>query len=255
MKTFFETRPVVGSLILWAAWLVFVMLSALVLAALFPGLAGYGSGASASLVIILVGVVLVAALLAAFRWWRMAGFVGPSQWRNLRLLWLPALTLLLPLLGGVRPLEPAVIGTLLVGYVATGFVEEGLYRGAILGLLRPTGIWRAVLISSLLFGLAHLGNILLRGTPGLIALQALGSATGGVGLAALRLRTRTIWPLIALHALADLFIQMGGLPIPLASAAHDIFLLVYGIYLLRPSILPQVEAEPEERRALEPSRA
>ena len=67
MKTFFETRPVVGSLILWAAWLVFVMLSALVLAALFPGLAGYGSGASASLVIILVGVVLVAALLAAFR--------------------------------------------------------------------------------------------------------------------------------------------------------------------------------------------
>ncbi len=38
----------------------------------------------------------------------------------------------------------------------------------------------------------------LRGNPGLIALQALGAATGGVGMAALRLRT--IWPVIGLHA-------------------------------------------------------
>ncbi|MFN8498424.1 MAG: CPBP family intramembrane glutamic endopeptidase [Anaerolineae bacterium] len=255
MKSFFETRPVVGSVILWAAWVLFVTLGALVLAAFVPGLPGYGAGVSASLVLILVGVVLVAGLLAAFRWWRMAGFVGLSQWRDLRLLWLPLLTLPLPLLGGLRPLERSALGILIVGYLATGFVEEGLYRGAILGLLRPTGIWRAVILSSLLFGLAHLGNILLRGNPSLVALQALGSATGGVGLAALRLRTRTIWPLIAIHALNDLFLQMGTLPVPLVDAAHDIILLVYGIYLLRPSILPQIEAEPDELRSLEPRRA
>ncbi len=255
MKAFFETRPVAGSVILWGAWLAFVTLGALILAALVPDLAGYGTGVSASLVLVLVAVVLVAGLLAAFRWWRMAGFVGLSKWRNLHLLWLPVLTLPLPLLGGLRPLEPAVLGSLIVGYVATGFVEEGLYRGAILGLLRPSGIWRAVLISSLLFGLAHLGNIALRGNPGLIALQVLGSATGGIGLAALRLRTRTIWPLIAIHALNDLFLQMGTLPVPLVDAAHDIILLAYGIYLLRPSILPQLEAEPEETPAAQPSHA
>ncbi|MFN8475629.1 MAG: CPBP family intramembrane glutamic endopeptidase [Anaerolineae bacterium] len=255
MKNWFETHPIVGSVILWAAWLVFVTLGAFALAALVPGLPGYGTGISASLVLILVGVVLVAGLLAAFHWWRMAGFVGPSKWRHLSLYWLPVLTLPLPLLGGLRPLEPAVLGTLIVGYIATAFVEEGLFRGAMLGLLRPTGIWRAVIISSILFGMAHLGNIVLRGNPGLIALQALGSATGGVGLAALRLRTRTIWVVIAIHALNDLFLQMGTLPVPLVDAAHDIILLVYGIYLLRPSILPRLEAEMEETRAYEASRA
>ena len=55
----------------------------------------------------------------------------------------------------------------------------------------------------------------------------------GVGLAALRLRTNTIWPLIAIHALHDLSLQLGTLPIAAVEAPISTIICVYGIYLLR----------------------
>ena len=42
--------------------------------------------------------------------------------------------------------------------------------------MRPTGLWRAVLVSSLLFGLGHLGNSVLRAISPIIAAQALAPA-------------------------------------------------------------------------------
>ena len=120
-----------------------------------------------------------------------------------------------------------------VAYAATAVFEEGMWRGVMLGLLRPTGVWRAVLISSLLFGLGHLGNTALRGISFLIVLQAFGAAIQGIGFAALRLRTNTIWPLIIIHGLHDLSLQMSTLPIPLLEAPMETALCIYGIVLLR----------------------
>jgi uncharacterized protein len=133
----------------------------------------------------------------------------------------------------VRPLSAVAVSVLIVAYIATAVFEEGLWRGVVLGLLRPTAIWRAVLISSLLFGLGHLGNTALRGVSPIIAAQALGAAVQGVGFAALRLRTGTVWPLIGIHAVHDLFLQMSTLPIPLLEAPLDTELLAYGVSLLR----------------------
>jgi membrane protease YdiL (CAAX protease family) len=95
------------------------------------------------------------------------------------------------------------------------------------------GVWPAVLISSLLFGLAHLANSALRGVSIVIAAQALGAAVQGIGFEVLRLRTHTIWPLIAIHALHDLFLQMSILPIPLVDALIATVTAVYGFALLR----------------------
>ncbi len=246
MKRFFEERLWAAVAIIYAINIAFVLLGARLLSALFPDMPGYGRGLSQSLILVLVGVLLVAALLTAARWWRRAGFVGPSHWRALHLFWLPVLYLPFHFVGGIHPLAPDELVTLIIAYAATGFYEEGMYRGLILSIVRPKGIWTSVIVSSVLFGLAHLTNILLRGNPGLIALQALGAATDGVGMAALRLRTRTIWPGILLHMLHDLFLQMSTLPVPLMDALYSILLLAYGIYLLRPSILARMEAEPVE---------
>jgi uncharacterized protein len=161
------------------------------------------------------------------------GLHPPARWRDLRLYWLPALLLAAPFVAGVRPLPVDALGLLLVAYVATAIFEEGMWRGVMVGLLRPTGVWRAVLLSSLLFGLGHLGNSALRGMSPLIAAQAFGAGVQGVGFAALRLRTNTIWPLIVIHALHDLSLQMGFLPIPLVEVPIDTAMLVYGIILLR----------------------
>ena len=166
MKAWFEEHPLAASVIIWIADIVFVLAGAWLLSLLFPDMPGYGRGLSQSLVLVLVGVLLVAAMLSVFRWWRLAGFVGTAQWRDLRVLWLPVVILLLPFVKGVRPLPPNELLTLVVAYAATAFFEEAIYRGAILGLLRPRGIWTAVIVSSLLFGLVHFSNIVLRGNPG-----------------------------------------------------------------------------------------
>lgn len=39
--------------------------------------------------------------------------------------------------------------------------------------------------------------------------------------------------LILLHAATDLFLALGGLPVPLIAAVEDVILLVYAFFLLR----------------------
>jgi hypothetical protein len=67
----------------------------------------------------------------------------------------------------------------------------------------------------------------------LVAAQAVGAFCFGVGYAAIALRIGTIWPLMVLHALTDLFAAVGALPkIPIL-VGQDIVLLIVGLWLLR----------------------
>lgn len=73
--------------------------------------------------------------------------------------------------------------------------------------LIPGGTRRAVIISSAIFGLIHLNNLVQAGTPGTpagVAVQALFSALFGVAFASYRVRTNTIWPVVIFHALPDI---------------------------------------------------
>lgn len=179
--------------------------------------------------------VLTVVLVTALGWWRVVGCNRPAEWRDLKLLLLPAVLVLLPLVAGFKAIAIGTVAFLLVGYLLTGFFEEALYRGVILRVLCPMGIWPAVLISSLLFGLAHSTNLFLHfsGNPVLVGLQIIGAFTFGIGMAALRLRTNTIWPLMILHAAIDLFLAFSLLPVPLVAAIQDTILLVYGFFLIR----------------------
>jgi membrane protease YdiL (CAAX protease family) len=225
------------------------LIGAAVLSALLPGLPGYSvTGPSHSLVLVVVLAVAVLAVIGLMRWWRLAGFTPPSQWRQPQLFVLPIVLLAAPFVAGVHPLPAVTVGLLLLAYLATAVYEESLWRGAILGLLRPTGVWRAVLLSSLLFGLGHLANSALRGLSLLILAQAFGAAVQGVGLAALRLRTNTVWPLIPLHALHDVFLQLGNLPIPLIEVPIDTIFLIYGIVLLRRRPAAATDSDPARAR-------
>lgn len=240
-----RSRPITSAITLEVLALVITIGGAAVLAALLPDLPGYSvTGPSQSLVLVIVLAALVLALVAGLRWWRPTGFTRPSEWRDLRLYWLPVLLLLAPFVAGVRLPSLAVLGTLLLAYIATAVFEETMWRGVVLTVLRPLGIWPAVLLSSLLFGLGHLGNSSLRGFSVMILAQAFGAAVQGVGLAAIRLRTNTIWPLIAIHALHDLFLQTGHLPIALIEVPIDTIFLIYGIVLLRRSKREQLEPSP-----------
>lgn len=82
-----------------------------------------------------------------------------------------------------------LVGFLIVVVMAP-VTEEFLFRGVMLrGLLRRHGTWGACVVSALLFGLIHLNP------P-----QILAGFLGGLLLAAVHLKTGSVWPCVWLHA-------------------------------------------------------
>ncbi len=194
-------------------------------------------------------VVIVAALLglgvSLMGWWRDVGYTPPSAWRGTAWLLVPAAITLIPLVAGIRPLDPTTYAVLIAGYALTGFTEETMFRGVLVRLLRERSPLAIATTTALLFGLAHLSNIVIRGEVVIIAAQAVGAAAFGFGFAALRLRTNTLVPLIVLHAVHDLVLQMSTLPLIPVAVVQDVLLFALGGYLL---------ATPPLRNASRPAR-
>ena len=223
-----SSRPRLLAALLLALTVGSVVVGALVLRVVAPGLSGMGAALAATVVLTSVTLVLVARVTG----FRAAGFTGPRSWRHPLLFVVPAALVPVPLLAGVRPLGAGTVAVLVVGYALTGFTEEALWRGVVLRVLRPAGPATAVLFSSALFGTAHLANVLFRDNVALVVAQAVGAACFGVGYAAVALRTGTIWPLMLLHMLTDLFAAVGALPkIPIL-VGQDVVLLVFGLLVL-----------------------
>jgi CAAX protease family protein len=71
--------------------------------------------------------------------------------------------------------------------------------------LRIRGLWQAVIISSLFFGIVHLLNAAAGANLAATLLQVVYAVAIGLMYAALALRTQTILPLIVTHGLTDFF--------------------------------------------------
>ncbi|OJX47919.1 MAG: hypothetical protein BGO78_05215 [Chloroflexi bacterium 44-23] len=183
---------------------------------------------------------LVALALTVLGWWKVAGFNSPAQWREMGLVIIPFLIVLgLPFLKGINMENSSSLAYLIVGYALTGFMEEGLMRGIVLRVLKPLGINRSVVISSALFALLHMTNFLFR-SPFIVLAQMLGAFVHGIGLAAIRLRTNTIWFVVILHALHDLLLKFTNFPAIPLDVVQVTLIMIYGIYILRTWKHPQV---------------
>ncbi len=191
---------------------------------------------------------------------RAAGFTAPRHWKQLWLGW-PLLVVTLlnfeTLIDGnlridtVRP-ELWLLCALVV--LSTGFFEEVLFRGLALRLMLQrwgrtrTGIYAAVIVSNLLFGPAHLLNLIQGRLPLLACLtQVVYALFFGVIFAACVLRNRSIWPMMLVHAVFDFGGSLhelvpGGWPRGMTEiAAGDALvsvlvtlpLFLYGLFILR----------------------
>lgn len=222
-------RDLTLSLAGWAAWIVVTLAVYFILAVTLPGSAPMVS----SLWIVAVVSVLLAVAVSLLRWWQPIGYTPVGAWRERVWLLLPAVLTLLPLVAGIKPLEASTYALLIAGYALTGFAEETMFRGVLVKLLERRSPLAIATITSILFGLAHLSNILIRGNPAVIVAQAVGAAAFGFGYAAIRQRTNTLVPLILTHMLTDLFLQMGNLPLIPVAVVQDVILFGAGLYLLR----------------------
>jgi CAAX protease family protein len=224
--SFFEGRPVLSAVIIFAIYLTVATLFGLVAKALFPQY-------QPDFIALLGMSVVIALTLSALGFWKAAGFNFPTEWRDSRPVIIPFIIVLgLPFLMGIKTTDAGTLVYLLIGYALTGFMEEGLMRGIVLRVLKPTGTTRSVVISSLLFGLMHIGNLLYR-NPIIVFAQMIGAFVHGIGLSAIRLRTNTIWFPVILHGLHDLALKYTNFPAIPLDVVQVTLLMIYGIYLLR----------------------
>ena len=186
--------------------------------------------------------VLGAALLTGFNWWRDVGFRALTTLRDLRLYWIPFTLVLVNLAFGTVEMSFGRVMYLLVLAGLIGFVEEVFFRGLILRAIAPRGLWKAAIISSIVFGLLHSLNVL-GGSDPLATLLQVGYALAiGFGFAAVTLRTGVIWPLVIIHGLIDFasFLASNGIATSsvtptdqIISALYIVTFTGYGVFMMR----------------------
>lgn len=157
-----------------------------------------GSGLVVS---VLIGLLVLAVATILFRWTEI-GFRRPDMRAVVRLMWFPLLTLApFPLLAwaiGLPP--PRAIGFLALNTLFIALAEEWMFRGILFHALAARfRLWPAVLITSVLFGAAHVMNVFAFGDLRLALVQSLAAMMTGILLAALVVRTGSIWSAVAYH--------------------------------------------------------
>lgn len=112
-----------------------------------------------------------------------------------------------------------------------GIFEEFLYRGLILNSMitrfgyNKAGIVKSIILSSLIFGLGHLANLVM--FPDLVirtASQIICASLNGILFASIYVRCKNIWAVAILHAVYDWLVKVSEIyhPVTITSAPVDI---------------------------------
>lgn len=221
------TRPLRTALVLTCVTIGVTLVSALLISRFAPGLEPMQQRLIAVLALAAFACFVVA---ATSRELYTSGRLHP------RLLVVPVLVMLAPFAAGIKDVGLQAGAVVVLGYLATGIYEELWFRGLVLKSLATWTPVRAALLSSALFGATHLTNIAFGANPAITAAQVIGATCFGVGLAALRLRGVSLWPLIVLHALADIALALGDVSSAWRWAlmvGGDVVLLIFGLLILR----------------------
>nr|WP_315399290.1 CPBP family intramembrane glutamic endopeptidase [uncultured Duganella sp.] len=204
-----------------------------------------------------LAALFAAALALASADRRGAGLRAPVPFNSIRLAWPPLLyTLLMLFIAWAGDLPPrAVVLVVACNTALVAVSEELMFRAVLLqGLLDKYPVWPAALACSAIFGLVHATNGLATGDLGAALWQAAAAALQGVAYAALRVRTGSVWPMVAVHGLWDFSLTTSVLSataqgetsvLPVAALVAVLPLCLYGLYLLRGQAGPAVLAHAE----------
>ena len=161
-----------------------------------------------------------------------------------------------------RPDTPLLPAGRILSFLAcmamVGVAEEFLFRGVIAETLLEhfgtsrAGVWKACLLSGVLFGAAHLTN-LSSSAPFGVLMQCAFSASLGALFAAIYFRTGNLWVTVFLHGAMDIASMLiGGLygttPLSESVSGYDASMLLTVVvyllpvaFLLRKKKLPEVQ--------------
>ena len=193
-------RPAVGTkekLVLYGATIAFQWLLCALVAwrSVVRGLTATELGLARHMDFELVAFSLfVAALLCAFQWFNL---------RRMSRIHVPSTELMRKLAERLLPSKLVEFGPYCALAVTAGVCEEFLYRGFAIAALTRVGVpaWSVVLISSVLFGLAHA----YQGKGGIIGTGLLGLVFGGT-----RVALDSLFPVVLWHAAVDVVAGVAG---------------------------------------------
>jgi membrane protease YdiL (CAAX protease family) len=176
--------------------------------------------------------------------WRDLGFNAPRPPSSVKLFWL--LGLYIGALGVIaaltKSIAPATLMIVGVNTAIVGFSEELAFRGVLWGAARRAmPFWAGVVFVSGFFGGVHVLNAMITGELGQAGIQALNAFLSGIAYLALRIRTRSLWPIMIAHWLWDMviFINLSGAAAPTSQSNSFAGILLvapiglYGLWLLR----------------------
>lgn len=216
---------------------------------IFGSLIQSGKGSLAEMVTTHIALAIPAAalFLLVCAWafgWRDLGLNGPRPRSSVKLLWPYAVYI-----GGLaliaimtREIPVHLLLIVAVNTALVGFSEELAFRGVLWGAVRKAmSFWPGVFLVSAAFGAVHVMNALITGELAAAGIQALNAFLSGLAFLALRIRTRSLWPVIAAHGLWDMVLFLtvaGAAPSEQAgpSLAGVLFvtpIALYGLWLLR----------------------
>lgn len=185
---------------------------------------------------LIAALTLAAGLLTWLGWWRQAGFNRPSRWGSLVLLWFPLLVVAMTLSGGARISGPFLLVTTVFIVLLTTLGQELIFRGVMWRALAPTGLLKAMIVTSLLSGALTLARTTASGPWPEAIYLTLTASCGGFTYAALRWRTASIWPPTLINFLLVLAIDLATVRstiYPYLLLASTLGFVVYGLFLIR----------------------
>lgn len=222
------------------------------------GLVQAGQGSLGSLVSrqVTLATPLAALFLIVVCWrmgWNDVGLNGPRPPSSSWLLWPVAIYIALFASIGLINHQPATHALMFVAIntAFVGFSEELAFRGVLWGAARKAlPFWAGILLVSGLFGAIHLLNVFITGEFGEAVIQALNAFMSGFAYLAMRIRTRSIWPMIIGHWLWDFSIFLSSADPAKAAAGAGTGNPIYGLALVAPLALYGLWLlrKPEHRR-------
>ena len=127
------------------------------------------------------------------------------------------MTLFVGVIGGVFFKSGLALLNLAIGCIFIGIAEEFLCRGWLLNEFlerfgdTKKGVWYSIIISGVIFGLLHLGNMFGGQSVANTITQVVSAAATGIMFGLIYYKTKNIWSVIALHALWDFAVFLGQL--------------------------------------------
>lgn len=202
-----------------------------------------------------VAIVFFLVIIAYLKWWSQVGlkvelkiqnlhFTWPLTLKShsLRVLWLPTLLLLFLVLFVFFSGLPStrVIIVLIINTLMIGISEELMFRGILFyGSSSSFGIWRAVWITTIIFGADHVLNGFITGDFQASIIQVLSACTFGFTMAALRIRLNTLIPVIAFHWVWDFLTYLTNPIGNMLMFNFEIWLFLYAVWLLQDYLPPR----------------